>query len=206
MVLGLVIERLSGVPDSGFVQEKILQPLKMQRTTFHQGRLSEAGSNCVKAAVVDPELVTSGDDCKDGATESSVRCFVHAQASSENSEEADVEETHGLPGEAAWQPAGGLLSSASDMQQWLSFLIAHTASEEDASCSDAHFKREALENFETVSDTGEGSYRRLLQEVLKPKVKADWQLIFGVPAPGEAAYPEFTGVEYGLGVQVFSYR
>lgn len=89
-------------------------------------------------------------------------------------------------GEAAWLPAGGLLSTALDMGRWLGLLVQPP--------------------FKEDPDPSREKMHRILTEVIRPRIMADWQLIFGLPALGEAAYPEFSAAVYGLGLQVFSYR
>lgn len=183
MVTGLVVEKLSGMPYTQFVREQILDPLGMLNSTFEQAPCSRPDRRCARAAAVTPESLASDSIGRDsGDDDPSCRHFRHLQAIDQT---CRAEEDRG---EAAWLPAGGLLSTASDMGKWLGLLV-QPASKEDP---DPDPSRQRL--------------HRALTEVTRPRIIADWQLIFGLPALGEGAYPEFSPVHYGLGVQVFSYR
>lgn len=109
--------------------------------------------------------------------------------------------------EAAWLPAGGLISCADDMLLWLTFLLDHTTLPTQGGCFPVN-PSEGLSDSDNAKGLGlkRGRVRRIMREILRARVKADWQLIFGVSDPGGAAFPEFPGVEYALGIQVFSYR
>lgn len=156
----------------------------MKTSTFNQSCLGSSTSSAVEAAVVDPQLHLPATDAAGRGSE--VCTWQHMQAPTTFKVEGEQHcEDHENAAEAAWLPTGGLVTCARDMAMWLRFLLE---------ASSGH------------PASGAARDRRIIQEVLRPRVAADWQLIFGVKSPGGSAFPEFSGVQYGLGVQVFSYR
>jgi len=100
IVIGLLIEELSGLTWEEFVKQNILQPLGMKRTTFYQG-VMESDGNYGK-----PYERAKITDSKGFKPAELLRSTVE-----------DPEKGIG----AAYGPAGSIISCASDMVKWVKF-------------------------------------------------------------------------------------
>ena len=151
-LLGHIVSLIAKCPFARFMRERILAPLDMTSTIFGSDALQQRNS-AAASAVLDDDTVHHFAWWHDGCGD-----------------------------DAALAPAGGILSTAGDMEKWMQFLLETNCGRQGDLISQAS-----------------------LQRILQPAVSMDWQIIFDAEH-GKGTFPEFGPCMYGFGIQRFTYR
>ena len=151
-LLGHIVSLVAKCPFAQFIRERIFTPLDMTSTTFGSEALQQRNS-AAASAVLDDGTVHH-------------LAWWHDDCGDDTT----------------LAPAGGILSTAGDMENWMRFLLETNSGRRGDVISQAS-----------------------LHCILQPTVSMDWQIIFDAEL-GKGAFPEFGPCMYGLGVQRLTYR